>query len=205
MSRTHLLRIAALLGALGGCSQGSVRHSHRLQGSGSTLASPIMSKWAQVYAERLPVAVGYQSIGSRAGVDNLLERTTDFACTDLPLSADHLRRVNEAGGVVQIPVFLTAVVVVYQVQGIAKPLRFSGPVLADLFLGRIRNWNDPALRALNPGVHLPERPIVVLRRSDPSATTWAFTSYLSRASEQWRRTVGSGTEVKWPVGVGNKG
>jgi phosphate transport system substrate-binding protein len=165
----------------------------------------MMSRWAAEYHARFQVAVNYQSIGSGKGIGNLLERNTDFACTDLPLSGDQLRRAKEAGGVVQIPFLLTAVVPVYHLDGLAEPLRFSGPVLADIFLGRIRKWSDPALRVLNPGVDLPDRDIVVLRPADASGNTQLFTSYLSRVSDAWRRKVGSGTEVKWPVGISPRG
>ena len=194
--------VAASLMINGGCNRASVP---RLRGSGSTLAYPIMSKWSAVYEARFQVPVDYQSIGSGAGIAQLLEGQTDFACTDLPLTAEQERRADDAGGVVQIPVLLTAVVPVYRLEGMDKPLHFSGPVLADIFLGRIRKWNDPALRALNRGIDLPDRQIVALHRGDASGTTALFTGYLARVSDDWRRTVGSGTVVQWPVGIGSKG
>jgi phosphate transport system substrate-binding protein len=186
----------------------SAEHLLRAQclfGRGSTFADPIFRKWVKGYQARSAVAVDYAATGSGLGIEGLLDSRTDFACTELPLSADQLQRVDEVGGVVQIPILVTAVVPVYRLEGTSKPLRFSGSVLADIFLGRIRKWNDPALRALNAGVELPERPIVVLRRDDASATTWLFTRYLSRVSKRWQRAVGSGTAVNWPVGSGSRG
>jgi phosphate transport system substrate-binding protein len=164
-----------------------------------------MSKWSAEYEAQRNVAVDYLSIGSGGGIDRLLEHRADFSCTDLRLTAEQQRLADESGGLVQIPILLTAVAPVYHLEGIDKRLRFSGAVMADLFLGRVRMWNDPALRALNPGVDLPHREITVLHRADLSGTTTVFTSYLSRVSDDWRQSVGSGASVQWPVGIGAKG
>jgi len=188
-----------------GCNQSDPQRPARLSGGGSTFANPMMQNWFEAYKSQFGGELEYQSKGSATGITDFLELKLDFACTDYPLRAEQLNRANEVGGVVQIPILLTAVVPVYHLEGVTSPIRFSGPVLADVYLGRIRKWNDASLRALNPDIKLPDREITALHRADASATTAVFTSYLCRVSEDWRRAVGSGMIVSWPRGKGGLG
>jgi phosphate transport system substrate-binding protein len=178
--------------------------SQDLTGAGATFPFPIYSKWFSDYASKTNVKINYQSIGSGGGIRQLSERTVDFGATDAPMSDAELAKAK-GGPVLHIPTVLGAVVVTYNVPGLAKPLRLDGPTLADVFLGRITKWNDARIAALNPGVKLPATDILVVHRSDGSGTSYVFTDYLAAVSPAWAAKPGKGKEVQWPVGLGGKG
>ena len=174
-----------------------------LNGAGATFPYPIYSKWFDEYNKMHPdVRINYQSIGSGGGIRQMLQRTVDFGATDGPMKDSDLQASNKK--IYHIPTVLGAVVPVYNVAGV-KDLRITGPVLADIFLGKITDWNDPALTKLNPSAHLPSKPITVVHRADGSGTTFAFVDYLSKVSNEWKSKVGAANSVKWPVGLGGKG
>jgi phosphate transport system substrate-binding protein len=201
--------LCGLVAALG-CGGQQPGQSGGLEGAGSTFVYNIMSKWSQEYgktADGCPVT--YKAWGSDGGIKFLIERKGDFGCTDAPLTDEELARARAAGGeVVHIPLVLGAVVPAYNLPEVNEPLRFTGPVLADIFLGKIKKWNDDALQKLNPGLKLPEKDIMTVHRRDGSGTTDIWTDYLSKMSPEWQKGPGRGLEVKWPVGqaeVGNSG
>lgn len=173
-----------------------------ITGAGATFPYPIYAKWAEAYKSKTGVGMNYQSIGSGGGIKQIQAKTVDFGASDMPLSPEKL---NESG-LIQFPAVIGGVVPVVNIEGI-KPgeIRFTGTILADIYLGKIKTWNDPALSRLNPGMKLPANPITVVRRSDGSGTTFLFTNYLSKASAEWKQKVGSDTAVAWPEGVGGKG
>jgi phosphate transport system substrate-binding protein len=175
-----------------------------LNGAGATFPYPIYSKWFSEYHKQHPdVQINYQSIGSGGGIRQVLAGTVDFGATDGPMSDDQLSQAKTK--ILHIPTVLGAVVPAYNVPGVKEELKFTPDLLAGIFLGRISNWNDAAIAKVNPGVTLPNQPIVVVHRSDGSGTTFVFTDYLSKVSSDWKSTVGKGTSVKWPVGLGAKG
>ena len=204
---------AALLAAVvfAGCSKKSdssatdstASATAGLTGAGSTFVNPIMTHWAPEYTKETGTPVNYQSVGSGAGINNLIDHTVDFAGSDAPMNADELARAKNP--VVHVPDVIGAVCVSYNVAGLQSGLRFSGPVLADIYLGKIKNWNDPQIMQLNPGKKLPNAAIFTVHRSDGSGTTNIFTDYLSKVSPEWQSTVGAAKEVKWPNGLGGKG
>lgn len=174
----------------------------RLMGSGSSFVNPMMQTWLADYPPRDGVSVSYLSTGSGKGVDNLLSKNSHFACSDAPMTAAQLETARSRGGeVVHLPLAMGAVVAGYNLPG-EPQLRFTGPLLADIYLGKIKRWNDPAIAALNAGVMLPDQPIIVVQRSDKSGTTFLWTDYLAKVSPDWKSQVGVGTEVKWPCGEG---
>jgi phosphate transport system substrate-binding protein len=173
-----------------------------ITGAGATFPYPIYAKWAEAYKKATGVGMNYQSIGSGGGIAQIKAKTVDFGASDMPLKAEDLAQ----SGLVQFPAIIGGVVPIVNLEGIgAGQLRFSGPVLADIFLGKIKSWNDKAIADLNPGVKLPADPITVVRRSDGSGTTFIWTDYLSKVSPEWKSRVGAGTAVSWPEGVGGKG
>ena len=175
----------------------------QINGAGATFPYPIYSKWFAEYNRLHPnVRINYQSIGSGGGIRQITERTVFFGATDGPMTDAHLKAAP--GPILHIPTVLGAVVPVYHLPGVAD-LRFSGPVLADIYLGKIRRWNDPAVAKLNPGAALPATEIAVVHRSDGSGTTFIWVDYLSKVSPEFKSTVGVNTSVKWPVGIGGKG
>jgi phosphate transport system substrate-binding protein len=172
-------------------------------GAGATFPYPLYSKWFDEYAKVDPrVRFNYQSIGSGGGIRQIIARTVDFGASDAPVSDDLLARAP--GRLLHIPAVMGAVVATYNLPG-APALRFPSEVLAGVFLGTISRWNDPAIRAANPDVSLPDRAIVVVHRSDGSGTTAMWVDYLAKVSPQWDRRVGRGTSVNWPAGLGAKG
>jgi phosphate transport system substrate-binding protein len=178
----------------------------RINGGGSSFVYPIMTQWASVYDKEKGVKVNYQPIGSGGGIQQMTAKTIDFGCSDAPMNDDQLKNARGNGGeVVHIPLVMGGAVPVYNLPGIEKPLRFTGPVLAGIFLGTIKKWNDPQLTAINPGVELPDQEIAVIHRSDGSGTTYMWSEYLSKVSKEWAKTVGFGTSLKWPTGSGQKG
>lgn len=174
-----------------------------LNGAGATFPYPIYSKWFDEYHKKNPqVQINYQSIGSGGGIRQFTARTVDFGATDGPMTDKQLFGVD--GKTLHIPTVLGAVVPIYNLPGVTN-LKLSGEVLADIFLGKIKLWSDPAIKALNLEATLPEGPIMVVRRADGSGTTYCFTDFLSTVSAEWKSKVGKGTAVNWPVGLGGKG
>ncbi|MCB1055274.1 MAG: phosphate ABC transporter substrate-binding protein PstS [Acidobacteria bacterium] len=191
-----LLALTALAGL------GTGAEAAGISGAGATFPYPIYAKWAQEYKAATGVALNYQSIGSGGGIRQIERGTVDFGASDKPLTAEEL----DKKGLVQFPMIVGGVLPVVNVKGIAAgQLRLDGPTLAKIYLGEIKTWNDPALRALNPGLSLPDQAISPIYRADGSGTTFIFTHYLSEASDTWKQKVGAGTAVAWPVGVGGKG
>jgi phosphate transport system substrate-binding protein len=181
--------------------------SQKLNIGGATFVYPMMDKWAFEYEKAKGVKVNYNSIGSGSGIQQMTAQTLDFGCSDAPLTDQQLEEARAKNGdVVHIPLVLGAVVPAYKLSGVEQPLVFSGPVLADIFLGKITRWNDPALKTLNPGISLPDTPpIGVVHRSEGSGTTYVFADYLAKVSPEWKSKVGVSTSIKFPVGVGAKG
>lgn len=179
-----------------------------LNGAGATFPYPIYSKWFSEYLKIHPnVQINYQSIGSGGGIRQLTEGTVDFGASDMPMTDDQLKEAenNLHTKVLNIPTVLGAVVPVYNIPGVSGELNFTPDVLAEIYLGRISNWNDKAIAAINPGVNFPNQEIVVVHRSDGSGTTFIWTDYLSKISPDWKSQVGANTSVKWPKGMGGKG
>jgi phosphate transport system substrate-binding protein len=176
--------------------------ANEVNGAGASFPYPIYAKWAAAYHQETGVKINYQSIGSGGGIRQISRKTVDFGASDAPLKKDEL----DAAGLIQFPMIIGGVVPVVNVQGI-KPgeLKLTGEQLADIYLGKIKKWNDPVLTRNNPGVKLPDQNITIVHRSDGSGTTWTFTNYLSKVSQNWADTVGNNSAVKWPGGVGGKG
>ncbi len=175
-----------------------------LNGAGATFPYPMYSKWFSEYNKLHPdVQINYQSIGSGGGIRQVLNGTVDFGASDGPMSDEQLAQSKTK--ILHIPTVMGAVVPAYNVPGISGEIKFTPEALAGIFLGKITNWNDPALAKVNPGVNFPNQPIIVIYRSDGSGTTFIFTDYLSKISKDWSNTVGKGTSVKWQIGMGGKG
>jgi phosphate transport system substrate-binding protein len=176
--------------------------AQEITGAGASFPAPIYSKWASEYNKATGVKVNYQSIGSGGGIKQIDSKTVDFGASDMPLTDEVLK----GKGQMQFPTVMGGVVPVINVKGIAPgQLKLTGPVLADIYLGKIARWNDPALKALNPTLALPDAAIAPVRRADGSGTTFIFTNYLSKVSPEWKSKVGEGTAVNWVVGAGGKG
>jgi phosphate transport system substrate-binding protein len=197
MMLKKLISSALLFGALSANA-----FAQDITGAGATFPYPIYSKWAEDYKKVSGFSMNYQSIGSGGGIKQIQAKTVDFGASDMPLTKEQL----DKDGLVQFPAIVGGVVLVVNIDGI-KPgeMKLTGPVAADIFLGKIKIWNDPAIVGLNAGLKLPADPITVVRRSDGSGTTFLFTDYLSKISADWKTKVGSGTAVAWPEGVGGKG
>jgi phosphate transport system substrate-binding protein len=175
-----------------------------LTGAGATFPNPIYQKWFSTYHTAHPeVHINYQSIGSGGGIAQLKSQTVDFGASDGPMTDEQL--ASTPFKVFHIPTVLGAVVPTYNIPGVSGELKFTPDVLADIFLGNIKKWNDPRLAKANPGVKFPDTEIVVVHRSDGSGTTYIFTDYLSKVSSAWKDKVGKATSVNWPVGLGGKG
>ena len=186
--------VAAVLGAA------TLSAQLAINGAGATFPYPIYSKWFSEYNKlHGDVRINYQPLGSGAGIRQITERTVFFGASDSPMTNEQL--LGAPGKLLHFPTVLGAVVPVYNVPGVSQDLKFSGPVLANIYLGKITKWNDPALAALNKGVTLPDTDIVVAHRSDGSGTTYIWVDYLSKVSPEFKKTVGVNTSVKWPVGV----
>jgi phosphate transport system substrate-binding protein len=171
-----------------------------INGAGATFPAPIYSKWFAEYNKlHSDVRINYQPLGSGAGIRQITERTVFFGASDGPMTNEQLTAAS--GKIIHLPTVLGAVVPIYNVPGVSQDLNLSGPVLANIFLGKITKWNDPAIAGLNAGVKLPDTDIVVAHRSDGSGTTYIWVDYLSKVSPEFKKTVGVNTSVKWPVGV----
>ena len=173
-----------------------------LTGAGASFPAPIYAKWADAYRKATGNRINYQSIGSGGGIKQITAKTVDFGASDMPLTPEALAK----DGLMQFPTVVGGVVPVINLPGV-KPgeLKMTGTVLADIYLGKIKKWDDQAIAALNPGVKLPSRAIGVVRRADGSGTTFIFSNYLSKANPEWKKRVGEGTAVQWPTGLGGKG
>jgi phosphate transport system substrate-binding protein len=175
-------------------------NAQSITGAGATFPFPVYSKWTDAYKRQTGIQINYQSIGSGAGIKQILARTVTFGASDMPLTEEILNRNN----LFQFPTVIGGNVLVYNLDGVSD-LNLTGPVIADIYLGKITRWNDERIRKLNPNVNLPNTNISVVRRSDGSGTTYIFSKYLSSVSEEWRTRVGTGTALEWPVGVGARG
>lgn len=171
-------------------------------GAGSTFVYPILAKWADAYKKETGIAVNYQSIGSGGGIKQIQGKTVDFGATDMPMKSEDLAK----DGLVQFPIINGAIVAVLHLDAAKSgELKLTGPVLADIFMGKIKKWNDPAIVSINKGVSLPDLAITVVHRSDGSGSSFIFTNYLSKVSPEWMTKIGEGSAVNWPTGVGGKG
>nr|WP_255556949.1 phosphate ABC transporter substrate-binding protein PstS [Dyella sp. ASV21] len=181
---------------------GMAAHATDITGAGSSFVYPVLSKWSAGYAEKTGNKLNYQSVGSGAGVAQIKEGTIDFGATDAPVKAEDLAQY----GLGQFPVVVGGIVPVVNIPGVeAGQIKLDGSTLADIFLGKITMWNDPKIAAMNAGVNLPAKKITVVHRSDGSGTSFNFTNYLSKVSNEWATKVKFGTAVEWPTGVGGKG
>jgi phosphate transport system substrate-binding protein len=179
-----------------------------INGAGATFPYPIYSKWFDVYHNKFGnIQFNYQSIGSGGGIKQITEGTVDFGASDGPMNDDQIKTFQEkrGTGILHFPTVLGADVPTYNIAGVNTSLNFTPEALAGIFLGKITKWNDPAITGANKGVNLPSADIVVVHRSDGSGTTYIWTDYLSKVSEEWKSKVGKGTSVNWPVGLGGKG
>jgi phosphate transport system substrate-binding protein len=173
-----------------------------VSGAGATFPYPIYAKWAAAYKGVSGTSLNYQSIGSGGGIAQIKAKTVTFGASDMPLKP----KEQEAAGLVMFPTVIGAEVIIYNVSGIpSNALVLDGATVANIYLGNVAKWNDPAIKKLNPSVNLPNMPITVVHRSDGSGTTFIFANYLSKVSNEWAKNVGAGTAVDWPVGVGAKG
>jgi len=173
-----------------------------ITGAGSTAIYPVLSQWAKTYKEKTGISVNYQSIGSGGGIKMIQDKTVNFGDSDMPLTPEQLTKAN----LVQFPVVIIGITPVVNVPGIKSgDLVLGGKVLADIYLGKITNWNDKAIKELNPKLDLPDLNITVVHRADGSGTTFYFTDYLSKVSSEWKEKAGSSTAVSWPAGLGGKG
>jgi len=188
----------------GGTTQTASGGGVDLTGAGATFPTPLYSKWFSDYAARTGVKINYQSIGSGGGVRQISEGTVDFGASDGPMTDEEMARAK-GGPILHIPTVMGADVMAYNLEGLSSPLKLTGQVIADIYLGKIKKWNDARIAALNSGVTLPNQDILVVHRSDGSGTTYIFTDYLSAVSPAWASGPGRGKEVRWPTGLGAKG
>ncbi|KZE32888.1 phosphate ABC transporter substrate-binding protein PstS [Crenobacter luteus] len=194
------VRLAATLALTGAFA--STAFAANITGAGATFPYPLYAKWAEAYKAKTNNNMNYQSIGSGGGIKQIQSKTVDFGASDMPLKPEEL----DKHGLLQFPTVIGGVVPVINVPGIAPgQLKLTGPLLADIYLGKVSQWNDAAIAKLNPGVALPDQKITVVRRSDGSGTTFVFTNYLAKVSPEWNSSIGANTAVNWKTGVGGKG
>jgi phosphate transport system substrate-binding protein len=193
-------RIAVI--GLAGLGLSGLAAAQEVTGAGATFPAPLYAKWAADYNKATGVRINYQSVGSGAGIKQIDSKTVDFGASDMPQKDEDLAKKGQ----MQFPTVIGGVVPVVNIKGVAPgQIKLTGQVLGDIYLGKIAKWNDPALKALNPGVALPDAQISVVRRADGSGTTFIFTNYLSKVNADWKAKVGEGTAVNWPTGAGGKG
>ncbi|WAT87421.1 phosphate ABC transporter substrate-binding protein PstS [Delftia acidovorans] len=198
LSVIHIL----VAGALSAGGMGQALAQQEATGAGASFPAPLYSKWAADYHKATGVKINYQSVGSSAGIKQIEAKTVDFGASDEPLKDDELAKK----GLVQFPTVIGGIVPVVNIKGIQPgQLKLTGQVLGDIYLGKITKWNDEAIKALNPGVNLPDATIAPVRRADGSGTTFGFTNYLSKVNAEWKEKVGEGKAVNWPTGAGGKG
>jgi len=213
-----LVLTASALAMIAGCSGGSAPPATerdggaapgggggiQINGAGATFPNPIYSKWFSEYNKLHPnVRINYQSLGSGAGIRQLTSRTVFFGASDQPMKDDQLQAAP--GRILHFPTVLGAVVPIYNLPEVSQQLKFTGPLIADIVLGKVKKWNDPAIAKLNPGVKLPATDLTLVHRSEGSGTTFIFADYLGKVSDEFKKTVGVDASLKWPVGVGGKG
>jgi phosphate transport system substrate-binding protein len=214
---TRSLASVLALAAVAACSDGSKKDvpasaaqaassgsGAQLTGAGATFPNPLYAKWFSEYATKTGVKINYQSIGSGGGIRQLSEQTVDFGASDAPMSDEELAKAK-GGAVLHIPTALGAVVVTYNLPGVAAPLKLTGEVVAAIYQGQVKRWNDARIASLNDGVALPATDILVIHRSDGSGTSFVFTDYLSKVNTAWATSPGRGKDIQWPVGLGAKG
>ena len=204
MKRTAVLVMAVLVASGFVWAQGGLL----INGAGATFPNPIYSKWFDVYHQKNgQIQFNYQPVGSGAGIKQVTDGTVDFGATDGPMNDDQLKAYQDKHGspILHIPTVLGAAVPTYNIPGVSASLNFTPEALAGIFLGKITKWNDPAIAGANKGVNLPGNDIVVVHRSDGSGTTYIWTDYLSKISDEWKSKVSKATSVNWPVGLGGKG
>jgi phosphate transport system substrate-binding protein len=199
---TAALAVTALVAATAALAGGSAKKDSTLTGAGATFPFPLISQWQKDYESKTGTKINYNPIGSGGGIAAITSRTVDFGASDAPLSTDQF---GACKGCVQIPWVLSANSVLYNLPGVPNNLRMTGTIIADIYLGKITHWNDPAIKKINAGVNLPDTKITVVWRSDGSGTTYNFTDYLSSVSPAFKAKVGTSTQVSFPVGVGGRG
>ena len=207
-----VLAVGALSPVLAACGSSSSNSSSSstpaasasgtISGAGSTFAAPVYEQWGSQISG---LTVNYQAVGSGAGITALEGKTVDFGASDPPLKEAEETALGKVGEPVQIPMFLGAITVSYNLPGVQAGLKLDGKTIADIYLGKVKTWNDPEIKALNPGVNLPSTPITVVHRSDSSGTSAGFTGFLAAVDPEWASKVGSGKDVQWPIGTGAKG
>ena len=192
---SSLAATALLVGA-------SLASAQDVTGAGASFPAPVYAKWASEYNKATGAKINYQSVGSGAGIRQIDAKTVDFGASDMPQKDEDLAKKGQ----IQFPTVIGGVIPVVNIKGIAPgQLRLSGPVLGDIYLGKITKWNDASIKALNPSLNLPDAAIAPVRRADGSGTTFIFTNYLSKVNNEWKTKVGEGTAVNWPTGAGGKG
>ncbi len=202
--KMKIVKVMSVFTLLMGLSFAARADVVKINGAGATFPYPLYSKWFSDYNKANPnVQINYQSIGSGGGIQQLKAGTVDFGASDAPLSADEEKAMP--GPVLQIPATAGSVVIVYNIPGVDKGLKLTSDVVGDLFIGKIKTWNDPKITSQNPGVNLPNLPVAVVHRSDGSGTTYIFTDYLAKAHADFYFKVGRGKSVNWPTGLGGKG
>lgn len=193
---TKVLALSAATLAIGAAQAADIT------GAGATFPYPIYSKWAEAYKAKAGVGMNYQSIGSGGGIKQITAKTVDFGASDMPLKTEDL----DKAGLAQFPAVIGGVVMIVNLEGVAPgQMKLTGPLVAEIYLGKIATWDDSAIAQLNPGVRLPKDKITVVHRADGSGTTFLFADYLSKVNNEWRDKVGASTAVSWPAGVGGKG
>jgi phosphate transport system substrate-binding protein len=197
-----VLAVTALVATTAALAGGSATKAGSLSGAGATFPFPLISQWQKDYASKTGTTINYNPIGSGGGIAAITARTVDFGASDAPLTADQMKACN---GCVQIPWVLSSTSIIYNLPGVPNNLKLTGPVIANIYLGKITAWNDPAIKTLNPRVNLPSTKITPVFRSDGSGTTYNFTDYLSRISAEWKSKVGNSTTVSFPAGIGGRG
>jgi len=199
--KSVLVKILGILLGLGLGGMGSAQ-SPVINGAGASFPYPLYAKWAYDYEQITKIKVNYQSIGSGGGIAQIKAKTVDFGASDAPLTKEEL----DQAGLIQFPMIIGGVVLVVNLKGVKSgELKLTPELLADIFLGKITRWNDPAILKVNPKLKIPHQSIIVVRRSDGSGTTWIFTNYLDKVSKEWHEKVGTDKSVAWPCGVGGKG